>query len=58
MAKKSKKYAEALSKIDRTRLYDATEALSLVADIIFIFNKDTSKFNSFFKNSVKSNWIL
>ena len=33
MAKKSKKYAEALSKIDRTRLYDATEALSLVAEV-------------------------
>ena len=33
MAKKSKKYAEALNKIDRTRLYDATEALSLVAEV-------------------------
>ena len=33
MAKKSKKYAEALSKIDRTRLYDATEALSLVTEV-------------------------
>lgn len=33
MAKKSKKYVEALSKIDRTRLYDATEALSLVAEV-------------------------
>ncbi|GAA3654965.1 50S ribosomal protein L1 [Asaccharospora irregularis] len=33
MAKKTKKYAEALSKIERTKLYDATEALSLVADV-------------------------
>ena len=33
MAKKSKKYVEALGKIDRTRLYDATEALSLVAEV-------------------------
>ena len=33
MAKKSKKYVEALKKIDRTRLYDATEALSLVAEV-------------------------
>ena len=33
MAKKSKKYTEALNKIDRTRLYDATEALSLVAEV-------------------------
>lgn len=33
MAKKSKKYVEALNKIDRTRLYDATEALSLVAEV-------------------------
>ena len=29
MAKKSKKYVEALTKVDRTRLYDATEALAL-----------------------------
>ena len=33
MAKKSKKYVEALNKIDRTRLYDATDALSLVAEV-------------------------
>ena len=33
MAKKGKKYAEALNKIDRTKLYDATEALALVAEI-------------------------
>ena len=33
MAKKSKKYVEALSKIDRTRLYDAKEALALVTEI-------------------------
>ena len=33
MAKKSKKYVEALNKIDRKRLYDATEALSLVAEV-------------------------
>ena len=33
MAKKSKKYVEALNKIDSTRLYDATEALSLVAEV-------------------------
>ena len=33
MAKKSKKYVEALNKIDRTRLYDAIEALSLVAEV-------------------------
>jgi large subunit ribosomal protein L1 len=33
MAKVGKKYAQALSKIDRTKLYDATEALSLVVDV-------------------------
>ena len=33
MAKKSKKYVEALNKIDRTRLYYDTEALSLVAEV-------------------------
>ena len=33
MAKKSKKYVEALTKVDRTRLYDATEALALVTEI-------------------------
>ena len=33
MAKKSKKYAQALAKIDRTELYDSKEALNLVAEI-------------------------
>ena len=33
MAKKSKKYTQALAKIDRTKLYDSKEALDLVADI-------------------------
>ena len=33
MAKKSKKYVEALGKIDRNRLYDSKEALDLVAEI-------------------------
>ena len=33
MAKKSKKYVEALSKVDRTRMYDAKEALTLVSEI-------------------------
>ena len=33
MAKKGKKYTQALAKIDRTKLYDSQEALSLVADI-------------------------
>ena len=33
MAKKSKKYAQALAKIDRTKLYDSKEALDLVAEI-------------------------
>ncbi|WP_042278207.1 50S ribosomal protein L1 [[Clostridium] dakarense] len=33
MAKKGKKYVEALTKVDRTRLYDATEAVSLVVDV-------------------------
>ncbi|WP_455543930.1 50S ribosomal protein L1 [Intestinibacter sp.] len=33
MAKKSKKYVEALGKIDRTRLYDSKEALALVSEI-------------------------
>ena len=33
MAKKGKKYIEALTKMDRTKLYDATEALSLVVDV-------------------------
>ena len=33
MAKKSKKYVEALGKIDRTKLYDSQEALALVSEI-------------------------
>ena len=33
MAKKGKKYVEALNKIDRNRLYDASEALALVAEV-------------------------
>ena len=33
MAKKTKKYAEALSKVERTKLYEAKEALNLVAEI-------------------------
>ena len=33
MAKKSKKYTQALAKIDRTKLYDSKEALDLVAEI-------------------------
>ncbi|RDY22631.1 50S ribosomal protein L1 [Romboutsia maritimum] len=33
MAKKGKKYVEALTKIDRTKVYDATEALALVAEV-------------------------
>ena len=33
MAKISKKYAQALAKIDRTKLYDSQEALNLVAEI-------------------------
>ena len=33
MAKKSKKYAQALAKIDRTKLYDSKEALDLVTEI-------------------------
>ena len=33
MAKKGKKYIEALTKMDRTKFYDATEALSLVVDV-------------------------
>ena len=33
MAKKSKKYEEALGKIDRTKLYESKEALALVSEI-------------------------
>lgn len=32
MAKKGKKYVEALAKVDRTRLYDASEAVAIVVD--------------------------
>lgn len=33
MAKKGKKYIEAIKQVDRTRLYDASEALELVANV-------------------------
>nr|WP_243468031.1 50S ribosomal protein L1 [Clostridioides difficile] len=33
MAKKGKRYAGALEKVDRTKFYDASEALTLVSDI-------------------------
>ncbi|WP_455538028.1 50S ribosomal protein L1 [Terrisporobacter sp.] len=33
MAKKGKKYTQAVAKIDKTKLYDANEAVSLVAEI-------------------------
>ena len=33
MAKKGKKYTQAVEKIDRAKLYDAPEALGLVAEI-------------------------
>ena len=33
MAKKGKRYARALQKVDRTKFYDASEALTLVSDI-------------------------
>ncbi|MCP8387155.1 50S ribosomal protein L1 [Clostridioides difficile] len=33
MAKKGKRYADALQKVDRTKFYDASEALTLVSDI-------------------------
>ena len=33
MAKRGKKYIEALTKMDRTKFYDATEALSLVTEV-------------------------
>ncbi len=47
MAKKTKKYAEALSKVERTKLYDAKEALNLVADIA------TAKFDETVEAHVK-----
>ena len=33
MAKRGKRYANALSKIDRSNLYDASQALSLVCEV-------------------------
>ena len=33
MAKKGKKYVEALSKVDRTKFYDASEAVALVTEV-------------------------
>ena len=47
MAKKSKKYVEALNKIDRTRLYDSKEALTLVSEIA------TAKFDETVEAHVK-----
>ena len=47
MAKKGKKYAEALGKIDRNRLYDSKEALTLVSEIA------TAKFDETVEAHVK-----
>ncbi|MGL6104930.1 50S ribosomal protein L1 [Romboutsia sp.] len=47
MAKKGKKYVEALSKVDRTRLYDATEALGVVVEVA------TAKFDETVEAHVK-----
>ncbi|MDU1204028.1 MAG: 50S ribosomal protein L1 [Clostridiales bacterium] len=47
MAKKSKKYVEALGKIDRNRLYDSKEALNLVSEIA------TAKFDETVEAHVK-----
>ncbi|MBU5335332.1 50S ribosomal protein L1 [Intestinibacter bartlettii] len=47
MAKKSKKYVEALGKIDRTKLYDSQEALTLVSEIA------TAKFDETVEAHVK-----
>ena len=47
MAKKSKKYVEALGKIDRTKLYDSKEALTLVSEIA------TAKFDETVEAHVK-----
>ena len=47
MAKKSKKYVEALGKIDRNRLYDSKEALTLVSVIA------TAKFDETVEAHVK-----
>ena len=47
MAKKSKKYVEALGKIDRNRLYDSKEALTLVSEIA------TAKFDETVEAHVK-----
>ena len=47
MAKKSKEYVEALGKIDRNRLYDSKEALTLVSEIA------TAKFDETVEAHVK-----
>ena len=47
MAKKSKKYVEALGKIDRNRFYDSKEALTLVSEIA------TAKFDETVEAHVK-----
>ena len=47
MAKNSKKYVEALGKIDRNRLYDSKEALTLVSEIA------TAKFDETVEAHVK-----
>ena len=47
MAKKSKKYVEALGKIDRTKLYESKEALTLVSEIA------TAKFDETVEAHVK-----
>ena len=47
MAKKSKKYVEALGKIDRTKLYESKEALALVSEIA------TAKFDETVEAHVK-----
>lgn len=57
MAKKSKKYVEALNKIDRTRLYDATEALSLVAEVATA-KFDETAFEAHIKLGVDSRHVI
>ena len=46
MAKKSKKYVEALGKIERTKLYESKEALALVSEIA------TAKFDESVDNDI------